>query len=131
MGYKEAGTQSSRTVDWEKEKEIEGVLLQVKEDVGENHSRLYIIEVEGEKVSVWGTTVIDAKMLEVKVGAKVKITFNGLKDSPKRKGKQYRDFIVMFDDEGVEGQTDAIDKTFGGPYNDDSPTPINDDEVPQ
>lgn len=99
MAWKEINPQSNRVWDPEEEKEIEGTLVGIKEAVGPNKSKIYIIDIGEEKVSIWGSTVLDNKMIEVPVGAKVKITYEGKKDSPKRKGKQYKDFTVMIDTE--------------------------------
>ncbi len=67
---------------WKPEKEddsIEGVLVKVQSDVGENESMLYSIEVEkGKFISVWGSTVLDQRMSLVQVGDKVRITYKGL-----------------------------------------------------
>jgi len=75
--------------------EITGLYLGSEENVGENNSNIYQFETEGKNVSVWGSTVLDTRMKNVKVGEEVKIVFLGLKDSPNRKGKQYKDFDVF------------------------------------
>ena len=57
---------------WKPEKvdePIEGLLVKVEEKVGPNESILYRIEqMGGEQISVWGSTVLDIRMAEVKVG---------------------------------------------------------------
>lgn len=84
---------------WNPEKEgdeIVGLFVGKEENVGENNSNLYTLEAsdDNRSVSVWGTTVLDVRMKNVKVGEEVKIIFKGWKDSPTRKGKQYKDFEV-------------------------------------
>ncbi len=82
--------------DFEKEKEIEGVLTGVQENVGPNASTLYDIEKKGgDTVSVWGSTVLDTRMKNVKIGEEVKIAFIGLAKEAKRgqnKAKLYEVF---------------------------------------
>lgn len=83
---------------WKPEKEgdeVIGLYLGKEENVGENGSNLYSLESQDhQNISVWGSTVLDIRMKNVKVGEEVKIVFKGLKDSPNRKGKQYKDFEV-------------------------------------
>jgi len=57
--------------------EIVGVLLEKEEDVGANNSKLYTLEVDKKPISVWGSIVLDPKMVSVKVGEKVKIIYLG------------------------------------------------------
>ena len=38
---------------------------------------LYTLEVEQKPIGVWGSTVLDPKMVGVKVGETVKIVYNG------------------------------------------------------
>lgn len=64
---------------------IEGILVNVEHDVGENKSNLYHIETPEGVRSVWGSAVLDQRMPFVKVGEKVKITFKGLGE--KKSGK--------------------------------------------
>ena len=49
---------------------LEGVLEEVREDVGKNQSNVY--KVSGK--SFWGTTSIDQGMAAVEIGQKVRIT---------------------------------------------------------
>jgi len=72
---------------WKPEKEedfIEGLLTEIERNVGVNESTLYKIEVAGGEVkSVWGSTVLDSRMTNVKMGEEVKIIYKGLgKKSP-------------------------------------------------
>lgn len=75
---------------WTYEKDgdaIEGVLVKVEKDVGENKSNLYSLEVSPSVFkSVWGSVVLDQRMSLVKPGQKVRITFKGLAEK-KGKGK--------------------------------------------
>ena len=85
--YKEAGENA----------EFIGLFTGKEEHVGENDSIVYSFEQskDNEPVSVWGSTVLDTRMKNVKVGEEVKIVYKGQKDSPNRKGKKYHDFDVF------------------------------------
>ncbi len=73
---------------------ISGIYLGVQHDVGENKSSIYSIEVsEGKKVGVWGSKVLDGKMIGVKIGQQVKIEFNG-KIKPEGGGKEYKTYEI-------------------------------------
>ena len=77
---------------------IEGVLMSVKEDVGVNHSNVYVLRTpEGELVGVWGSTVLDARMSVVRPGQTVAIEYLGKKAKKDGKGKPYKDFFVGVD----------------------------------
>ena len=65
---------------WKPEKEgdcIEGVYIGAEHAVGENKSELYTIESDGKPIKVWGSTVLDQKMVAVKPSDKIKITYLG------------------------------------------------------
>lgn len=71
---------------WKPEKEgdfIEGILVQKQEDVGENKSMLYGMEVPDGVKNVWGSAILDERMAFIKVGQKVRITFKGLAEAKK------------------------------------------------
>jgi len=78
---------------------IAGFYKGAKVDVGPNKSMLYILELPGNReiVSVWGSTVLDSKMLNAgpRVGDKVLIQrLEDLTDSNK-KGNPPKNFRVM------------------------------------
>jgi hypothetical protein len=65
---------------WKPEKAndaIEGVFIKAEENVGQNKSILYHIEVDGSPLAIWGSTVLDIKMSVVKPGNKIKIVYLG------------------------------------------------------
>ncbi len=79
MAYKEINP-----TDWKPQNDgdfIEGVLVQVKENVGSNKSMVYSIENPEGARNVWGSAILDPRMAFVKVGSKVKITYKGLGDA--------------------------------------------------
>lgn len=84
--------------DFAKNPEFEGIMRGVKHDVGENKSNLYsftLMDVNETPLSVWGSTVLDGQLEYIQPGQRVKITFLGMKPSPKRKGKEFKDFQVL------------------------------------
>lgn len=98
--WKEA-TGSSNTVTWDYRepgsiREIVGTYKGAKTGLGANQSTLYVIELlDGEKIGVWSTSVLDNKMSDVNIGDLVKITYLGkaLNDKTKR---EYHDFKVQY-----------------------------------
>jgi len=80
---------------WTHEKKgdvIEGIYLNKKENVGKNKANMYILDVDGKKMSVWGSTVLDNKMDEVPTGNKIWITFMGIDED-----KGYKNYKVEQD----------------------------------
>lgn len=66
---------------WKPEKEddsIEGVLIKIVENVGANKSMLYTIEKDGKPTNIWGSTILDQRMVGIKVGDLIRITYKGL-----------------------------------------------------
>ncbi len=67
--------------DWKPEKEdesIEGVLLLRKSNVGPNNAMLYLVETKDGIKNVWGSAILDSRMLLVKDECKIRITYKGL-----------------------------------------------------
>ena len=79
MTYQEIETDTWKPS--EKGDEIEGVFVKAEENVGANDSNLYHLEVDEKPVAVWGSTVLDTKMIGIKPGEKIKIVFDGLGES--------------------------------------------------
>ena len=98
MGYKKI--QFNEMWDWEENAELEGYFVGKKDDVGENHSNVYSIEKDdGEIVEFWGSTALDGQFASIRLGSRVKVVYEGMKDSIKRKGKQFKSFSVFVDKE--------------------------------
>lgn len=67
--------------EWKPSKEedfIEGILKDKRENVGVNNSMLYSLQTENGLVGVWGSAILDARMVGVDLNDKVKITYKGL-----------------------------------------------------
>jgi len=82
---------------WNPEKdgdEITGTLLGVQEDIGEYKSKLYHLETEtGLFLNVFGSKVLDDKMIAVRHGDKVKIIFKGTVKGEKKPYKNYEVYV--------------------------------------
>ena len=73
---------------------IEGRYVGKNEGVGVHKSNVYILERDGgEKVGVWGNSVLDSKFSGIAVGKIVAIEYLGEKKSQKS-GSTYKDFYV-------------------------------------
>lgn len=96
MVFKEVGIELPSV--WKPKEEgdsIEGTYIRKKENVGKNKANLYIIEKhDGEKISVWGSTVLDDKMDYVSLGNVIIITFLGNDE-----GKNYHKYKVEVDEQ--------------------------------
>lgn len=74
---------------------IEGRYVAKKENVGTNNSNIYYLDVDGERVGVWGSTVLDTKFSQIAIGKMVAIEYLGKKQFEKG-GRSYHDFKVGF-----------------------------------
>lgn len=78
MAKKEIGTDLPDIFLFEKDGDnLEGIYHKKKINVGENKANMYILIVGDKKLSVWGSTVLDDKMDEVKIGDLITITYLG------------------------------------------------------
>ena len=94
-GFKKAGIGNTWNYKEEgKGSEFKGNYLYKEENVGENNSTMYTFEVNDDLMSVWGTTLLDTRLKNVKPGEEVIIVYLGEEDSQKRKGKTYHNFEV-------------------------------------
>ena len=92
---------------------VEGVFAGKEENVGENNSMIYRIEdKDGNATNVWGSTVLDTRMKNVKEGEEVKIVYQGKKPSPTRKGQNYHDFKVWHREADITDE--AVDNLLEG-----------------
>jgi len=68
---------------WKPTKEgdsVMGLYIQKAEHVGQNDSNIYYIETlpDHENIQIWGTTILDQRMIPVKIGQQVRISYKGL-----------------------------------------------------
>ena len=65
---------------------IMGYVKEKKENVGLRKSKLYRLDTKDSMVDVWGSSILDQRMMDVKEGEYMKITYRGRK--PKVPGKE-------------------------------------------
>jgi hypothetical protein len=88
---------SNKTWDFKTQPEITGIYTGSK-DINTkdgNVSRLYMINVDGEPVTVWDKTALRTGMSEVPMGAEVHIAYLGQVKSTKNPTKTYHNFLVQ------------------------------------
>lgn len=74
---------------------IEGIVVDILEDMGEYSNTIYKIRTTDAFMAVWGSKDLDEKMKkqEVCVGMKIRITFNGLLRTSN--GYDMKDFTII------------------------------------
>src|SRR3990167_11148253 len=89
---------------WNKEKPIEGSLVKTESEIGPNKSKMYTIKTQDGEVKVWGSTVLDDKLLGVPVGTYLKIEYEGKLKS--KKGTEYHSYKVFIDEDSINQATE-------------------------
>lgn len=87
---------------------ITGVLINIENDVGANNSKLYTLEVESKPTNIWGSAVLDQRMVGIKVGTLIRITFKGLGEPTF--GKQAPKIFKVEYDDGIKETTPTPEK---------------------
>lgn len=103
---------------WDKEKPIEGTLTKTEHDIGPNKSNMYTIKTEEGEVKVWGSTVLDDKLLGVPQGSYVKLEYEGKLKS--KKGAEYHSYKVFIDEGSL------VDEVTPMPDDEDAPIDLKD-----
>lgn len=92
--WKEAlGTTSDEV--WDRQETLQGIYIERQENVGPNNSMMYLVKTDKLTVSVWGSTILDARFAEIPIGSEVKIEPLGETKSEKT-GRSYMNFKVMY-----------------------------------
>jgi hypothetical protein len=81
---------------------IEGEYVEKYENIGPNKSNVYALDVQGERVGVWGSTVIDARMADVPLGVTIGFEYLGLEKG--KGGKEYKNFMVAVESDLEVGE---------------------------
>ena len=102
---------SSKDEPLKKGQTIEGRYIEKKLGVGSRGSNVYVIETaEGEKIGVWGSTVIDGRFERIAIGKMVGIEYLGVQKTKDGKGEYNGFWIgVGIDIIGDEGGKEAPD----------------------
>ena len=80
--------------DFSKEKKFTGVYIGKETNVGPNKSNLYKFKKDGKTISIWGSTVIDARMADIELGHEVMIVSLGDATSPST-GRTYSNYELF------------------------------------
>lgn len=90
-------------VSWTYEKVddfVEGILVSIEDNKNYEGKKIYHLEQEdGTQMNVWGTTVLDSKMLGLKPGDRIKIIYKGSKEN---KGKNATKLFEVYRDDNFE-----------------------------
>lgn len=89
--------------------EIEGVLIKIQDNVGSQNSMLYTLETQADKppVSIWGSAILDQRMMGIKQGDKIKVIYKGLGEASPGKNPP-KIFQVLVDRPEEEVQEEEI-----------------------
>ena len=60
---------------------VEGIFVKAEKNVGPQNSMMYHLEVEEKPMSIWGSAILDQRMMWAKPGDKTKITYKGLAEA--------------------------------------------------
>lgn len=98
MARKTLSSQNNPSWNFEQKKELHGKLVDKRENIGPNNSKLFTIENKDGKFSVWGSAVLD-KLDQLKVGTEVWIEYLGKEKG--KKGTMFKNYKIDFDDADV------------------------------
>lgn len=113
-GWKKVNSMTDET--WDRQKPIQGLLVEKKTNIGPNKSNLYVLEVDGKTWGVWGGTVLDARFESIQINEEVIIEPLGV--SKGKNGKEFNNYDVFtrpapfkkVDDEVVTANGDEVSK---------------------
>ena len=102
-GWVKTGGGDEDIWDFEKNKTIEGLLIEVRQHVGSNDSNMYIIENKSDntRYGVWGSTLIDGRFFDdqggrkIPNGVEIRIEFAGMKTSEKS-GRDFKNYEIYY-----------------------------------
>lgn len=95
---------------WDKSQPLEGRFLKAETGVGSNESNMYTIETDKGEIKVWGSTVLDDKLMGIPIGNYVKIEYEGKLKS--KRGNEYHGYKVFLDEAAQPEPTDEADETI-------------------
>ena len=120
--YTKVNINTGDATPWIPEKEndeMEGVYVDMKSNIGTNHSNLYTFQIkDGSFVSLWGSYVIDDNFKKIPLGAQVKIVYLG-KQKTAKGDREFKNFDIY----SKQIKTPEIGTN-------DSSEDINPDEIP-
>ena len=102
-GWERVGGDTGDMWDFDENAVLQGVLVDVRRDVGPNNSNIYQIHQdypEGEVVGMWGSTLLDGRFLaddgslKIPLGNEVRVEYKG-KEKSEKSGRSYKNFEVF------------------------------------
>ena len=82
---------------------VNGYYTAKRDDVGQNDSTVYELTLKnGEKVSFWGSALLDGKFNEIPLNCEVVVECLGTAQPKTPKGRPYMNFKVMFDKDSIK-----------------------------
>lgn len=83
--------------DFEKNKVIQGVLVEKRNNVGPNQSKLFVVETKGGvKESIWGSAVLN-NIDTLPIGSMIRVTFLGREKG--KRGVYFKNYDIEVDDD--------------------------------
>lgn len=107
--WREVTVDSGSSEVWDRQNPIEGELVKTESDIGPNKSNMYTVKTKDGEIKVWGSTVLDDKLLGVPQGTYIKLEYEGKLKS--KKGAEYHSYKVFIDDRSVP-ETDELPDDF-------------------
>lgn len=93
-GYEEVGDYWDEMFAFEnKGDEFKGMFVATIPNIGENQSNVHVFKVEGQRVGIWGSTILDNRMADIERNDSCMIVFEGQEVSPKS-GRLFKSFKV-------------------------------------
>lgn len=94
-GWTRVSGRSDETWDKNKDKEVSGVLIEIRSNIGPNGSKMYSLQKpDGKVISVWGSSMLDNRMASIPLGNEVRIVYLGKEMNPKTH-RSYHNFDIM------------------------------------
>lgn len=82
--------------DFNAQPDMIGTYVRKEQEIGPNNSNLYTFRMaDGEEISVWGSTLIDNRMVRVELGNEVKIVYLG-KVKSEKSNREYHNYEIYF-----------------------------------
>lgn len=97
--WKEITLENDESTIWDREEPIEGRLVMTQDNVGPNDSKMYTLKTDDGDIKVWGSTVLDNKLLGIPQGALIRIVYKG--KAKGKKGNSYHDFSVSIAEDDI------------------------------
>lgn len=82
---------------------VQGFYVAKRDNVGQNDSTVYeILTAQGEKLSFWGSGLLDGKFDQIPLNCEVRVTCLGTAQPKTPGGRPYLNFKVEFDKDSVK-----------------------------